>query len=1145
MPNALGTLVDSFTAAALNTALWNASTGGGVNGIAAPGRAYVQVGTGYNNIGATSYDASGQSVYARVTPALAGSGGKQVTTLFQVAADGNDLVQITCTPGTSFQAQVANAGTYTTVTLPAYDPTAHAWWRLRESGGSWDIDASADGFAWTTLATLAYSWSPADVGFYFLTHTSDGTTGASAYLEHVNTHERADGLLPSWPQVRFQVAFNTGGPAPASTAAWVDLSSRMRGSWTATQSGRQYELDAVQSGTAKATLDNLDGAFDTTNTNSPYSPYVLPFKLARFQALWPPTRNQVPQPFSSGTGAAQVTAGTLGYATGLAPAPTGHTTAHAWTVPNGTAAPNAIGLGASNASFATVDPDAVPVVAGQTYSLSAWTSAASGGSTIQQLTPRISWYDLTGTRISTSDGTPVTVPVQGAWAALTLSAAAPAGAVSMRPELYLTAAPTATTTLYATAWQTEQATAPSPWVAPGVLYPLWTGYTERWQQHWKQGPVYGTVDVPCVDVLAGLSRMLLQPSVAAQLQTYSPRQMYAFTEPSGVSRFADSTGAWPARTTTASPLGNGGGSITAGNSVQGSGSVGSSGPVITFTNPHYGAAANSGGVYLPAPSNQAPPANGGFTRIICYRTTSVPASGDLMCLWIASGTGFWTQGNGSRAIFAIWIDSNEHLNVSVFDPTYTYGGVVTVTDETVCDGNWHMAIAQLSSDGTTLTVTGDGYTHQSVFTGDATPADCSSDLIGGFVNTVANIYQGYYQGDLAYATEIPTTIGASAATDLGNGFATGWAGESSGTRMARILGMAGYQGQSWSGGAVEAMGGADLAGVDAASALQLVATTEMGQAYLDPAGTVSLTGRRWRMLQTAPTVVFGEDTGNGEVPYRGDVDISVDPDHIYNQAVVTNQSAPGTPALPAVTYTDTTSQAEYFTSQIQATINADDPDETTYAARYLVGQYAQPLPRIAKVTVDASANPAVWAQILPLQFGTRSRLMRRPSDSPNIIALDTFVEHVEWKGDTNGRLQLASQHSPAAPWQNWLILASLHTTVAVASTAGTATVTLAALTGAANNPAAAVLVAGTQLTLSYGTANAETLTVKSVATTTAGYTSVAVTFTANTAFNHAAADTVCQPLPSGYQLPTATATAYPISLDAGATLSASGPRAAY
>ncbi|WP_152627842.1 hypothetical protein [Streptacidiphilus neutrinimicus] len=194
-----------------------------------------------------------------------------------------------------------------------------------------------------------------------------------------------------------------------------------------------------------------------------------------------------------------------------------------------------------------------------------------------------------------------------------------------------------------------------------------------------------------------------------------------------------------------------------------------------------------------------------------------------------------------------------------------------------------------------------------------------------------------------------------------------------------------------------------------------------------------------------------------------------------------------------------------------------------------------------------ASNPAVMATALGLGFGTRAQVNRRPPSGPGAtqLSIQTFVEHLSWAGDDQGNLKLALQLTPAAPYLNWWVMSSLHTAVATASTAGTATVMLAALTGSASNPASAVLVPGTVLTLSYGTANAENLTVKSVATTVAGYSTVAVTFTTNTTQNHSVGDVVCQPLPSGYQLPAATAAGFPASLDGGATLSVAGPRAAY
>jgi hypothetical protein len=1148
----LGSLVDAFTEPTLNTAIWNSSTPGSV-GIAAPGRAYVQVAPGFPHlgaIGASGYSAAGQAVYARVTPAPAGAGSAQVTTFFQITADSGDLVQFICTPGTAYQAQVLNAGVATTVALPTYDPTQHAWWRLRETGGSWAFDVSADGSSWATLTTLAYSWSPASVGVYVLAHTSDGTTGGSAYVEHVNTPTGAGTLMPSWPQIRFGVAFNAGG-SQATQPAYVDLSSRLRGSWSAELAGRQYELDQIQSGQLTVSLWNLDGALDPINTASPYAPNVVPMRSCRLQAVWPPSRNLMPQNVSSGTSTAGLgaSAGSVAPASGLPAAPTGHATAHAWSVPAAAAAASVMGLIAlGSPGWPVADASAVPVVAGQQYTFSCWVAQGAGGDATLQAAHRVSWYPVSGSRITVGIGSAVTVPVLGtSWALVTYTVTAPAGAVSCRPGVQISSSPAVASTVYVTAWQVEQAATASPWTPGGVVYPLWAGFVERWPQRWSQQGTYGTVDLTCVDVLAGLSQFTLQPNLQAQLASLRPSFMYPFNEPTGSSSFADATGQWRPRAVANSVRGQGSASITAGNSVQGSGSVGSAGPVVTLVNPSYGQNNPAQGQFIDSPALQAPPTSGGWTRIIAYRTTTVPPTGSAMCLWAASGPGAFTAGTGSRALVGIYLDSSQHLYGAISDPTGTYTATVPVPDVLSCDGNWHMAIIQLSSDGTTFTVANDEHGYVATTTGAYTPSGCTADTIGAVANRPVGATNYLYQGDLAFAAQVPYPIGNSAAYDLGSGFSTGWAGETSAARAQRILMMCGYGGTITTQDASMAMGGANLAGVDPMTALETVADTEAGQVVVDGAGTLWLTGRLWRYLQSTATVTFGENQASGEVPYLGDVTVELDPTHVYNVAQVTNQAAPGAATQPAQTVNNPASQAAYLPRTLQRTINAQDPTMALQAGQYLVSQYGQPQPRLSALTVDGASNPALWSTILGLGFGTRAQVNRRPPSWPGApeISVQQFVEHVAWEGDDQGNLKVRLQLTPAGPYLGWWVAAPLHTTMAVASTAGTTTVTLAALTGSASNPASSVLTPGTVLTLGYGTAAAEQLTVQSVAATTAGYSSVAVTFTSGTAHNHAVGDVVCQPLPSGYQLPTTTATGFPASLDSGATLSATGPRAAY
>ncbi|MEY9937287.1 hypothetical protein [Streptacidiphilus sp. MAP5-3] len=1150
----LGSLIDSFTEGTFNTAVWNGSSsvGSGYVGLGFPGSAFIQASTVFHIIKANGpYNASSQSFSAKVTPLAAGTGGTSATTYVEILADANDQVRLQVNTATgSFQASTTTGGTATTVNLPAYDPTQHAWWRLREVGGSWAFDTSPDGAAWTTLATIAYGWSPAAVAVQLSCGTSSGTLTGNAYFEHVNTPLGASTLLPSWPQVRFQVAFNTGGNM-STQPSYVDLSSRLRQSWSAELAGRQYELDQIQSGQMTCTLWNLDGALDPTNTASPYYPNVIPMRQCRLQAVWPPTRNLVPQAVSNATAAASQWfpfTGSVAPVSGLAPAPTGHATATAWTFPITSSLANQYPL-VTGETGGNADPLSWPVVGGKTYTWSCWASRASGGDASLGITQNVLWYDQTGAQVGSAGATIASVPVQSGWAQNTISATAPATAVEARIGTWLTnTATTAVNTIYLTAMQFEQASAPTAWTAGGVVYPLWTGFVERWPQQWDFSGTYGMVDLTCIDVLAGLAQFTLQPNFQASLTALGPRFIYPFNDPAGSTSFADATGRNAPRIIGNSALGAGSGTVTPGSSVQGSGAVGVAGPVTTVSNSPSGSGTTSTGKFIATSANTFLPTSGGWTRIICFRTSAaLPPTNQFLTLWASTGPAFWSGQSGSQGVFILGVNSSGNGFGWVTNGANTATSTVTVPELVVNDGNWHIIIAQLSADGKTFTVAVDNYGHYSTTTTDLHPSGCVTDGIGALEYRSIHAFQDAFAGDLAYATEFDYAIGNTAAYDLGSGFATGWAGEFSSARIQRILNMVQYPGAfGWEGSTVK-MGGANLAGTDPVSAMTLVGDTEAGQVYPDSNGVLWLNGRLWRYLQPNPTIVFGENQAAGEVPYLGDLAMDFDTTHIYNVAQVSQIVAPGGTQPPDLYVTNAASEQTYLPRTVQRSINTYDPTLQQAAGQYLVSQYGQPLPRLSALNVDVAANPALLQQMLPVGFGTRAQVNRRPPSGPGAAAISVqqFVEHVTWNGDDQGNLKATLQLTPAGPYLNWWVAASLHTTVATASTAGTATVTLSALTGSATNPAAAVLVPGTQLTLSYGTANAETLTVKSVASTVAGYTSVAVTFTANTAFNHAVNDVVCQPLPANYAMPPATLASYPSSLDALATLSASGPRAAY
>src|SRR6185437_9595682 len=82
------------------------------------------------------------------------------------------------------------------------------------------------------------------------------------------------------PPTFYQIAFNADPNQTLIPPYWTDQSWRAQFPWSSSR-GRQYELDAVETGEWRTTLANPDGALDPTNTASPYYPNVVPLRQAR------------------------------------------------------------------------------------------------------------------------------------------------------------------------------------------------------------------------------------------------------------------------------------------------------------------------------------------------------------------------------------------------------------------------------------------------------------------------------------------------------------------------------------------------------------------------------------------------------------------------------------------------------------------------------------------------------------------------------------------------------------------------------------------------------------------------------------------------------------------------------------------------
>jgi hypothetical protein len=1113
----LSTLVDAFTAGSINATLWNNVTPGAATLDTVNDLVTLAVGTTngtFNNFATNGpYDATGSSIYAQVTAPPNGNGG--ITTYLKLQADANNLIQIQLASGGAFSVFTRNAGTWTGTNLPTYDPHQHRWWRLREVGGSFAVDASPDGYNWATLATVAYTWSPTAVSVWFQTGTSDTEpSGMVATIENVNTMLGGP-VNPNWPTVEdaWGPLWNAGGGAvPADR--YVSVTDRTRGNVGVTR-GRQYETDQVRSGEATLTLANPDGALDPGNATGPWAGHVLPYQPYKRRAQWPPTRNLLTQ--------AQATGGDVG---GLAagPIPGGINVFSDSDATGGSiVATSGAWQGGSVFQFAVASAAAsntrigytnqVAVTPGQTYTVQLRVRNVTASASVS-VQPHVAYYGSTpGAAPSTFvyGGTVVlTGSATAPWSLVTVTATVPASAYGVSVGVSTAATVAAACSVQVDGWQAEKGATASTWTCPGVWNPVYAGFTERWSSSWDMGGTYGLATPTGVDALSLLSQQQLSDSLTEEINSHKPRFVYKLDDPAGSMSVADATGTYPALPLAVSKYGAG--SMTFGNAITSTSATGtyagSAGTVATIANANPGTATVSAATYLNLTgAGIAGPARAAlWSRMIAFRYTG-PTPTATACVWGSDGgSGF----NGIASSIRFEITTSGVLQATI---TSSFNGISRTlvfgsgAGLAVTDGNWHLAVLSFDSTGGLGPMLGSVDGQSSSGTTSGTPNGITSDYIGTLLNSSTGNTTNNFKGDISFVAEFPTALTNTDMVNLYAAWKSACAGDSTDARYSRILRYAGYTGpSSVQTGLTTSMGPAAIDGQDAVSALQGVVDTEGGAHYVDRAGVITFRARSARYNATVPVFVFGEKGDLGEWPYE-DCQLDFDSTHLSNQVTVTQESS-----QQAFYANDATSTTAYFPRTMTRTVNSNSTLECQDAANYLLSRYRQPATRVSGIKLHPSANPAMWPVCLALELGTRVRVMRRPNGAPASI-IECFVENIVWDFSDTGDATVTLQCSPADTTP-YAVFAAWHTTLATTIAPGVTSITVNASQDTVN-PLAAQLGPGQQIVLSQGTANQETVTVQAVGATSSGWTTAVMTLTAATTKAHTAGDLVNEPLPAG------------------------------
>lgn len=1121
----LSELRDAFTAVTINTALWNSITGGTatldtVNDVVALASPTVSGNT--NTFGTTLlFDATSSAIYAEIGVTPNGNGGTR--TAFKVFLDANNSVALRVESGV-FKFTLQTAGTTVTTTLPAYDPNAYGWWRLREAAGTWYAEAGADGYNWTLLTSSAYSWAATGVQFAFQTSASvTEVAGNVATIQHVNTMYGGPFNI-NWPTV--EDAWSPYWNANAGTFPldrMVEISDRTRDSVTVSR-GRQYELDQVRSGEASMTLENKDAALDPTNASGPWAGHIGPYQPYRRRAQWPPSRNLLDQVHATG--------GDLGgYSPGLIPggpggadfffATSGATftqSATAWQ--GGSVVQFSVPSGTTSTTRVCRTPrwSALP---GQTYTMTLRVRDITA-STSLSVQVFFGWYTAgtpgsAPTSFTNGTATALTGSTTAGWTTLTVTATAPANAAGMEVGLALGTTAAATCSVQTDGWQLEKGTAATPWVCPGVWFPVYAGWVERWPSQWDMKGTYGTVQPTAVDTFSLLSQQQLADPLTQEVTARNPRFLYKLDDPSGSTSATDSTGNFPPAQLGISKYGAGSwvfGSPVTSTDVGGA-YTGSGGSVVTVNNPNPGTITTSAATFLRLSTAgiTGPVDPALWVRMIAFRYTG-PTPVNTAFLW-STMDGQRSNGTQSGSSIRVLIASDGKPYVAITGPTgvgntYAVGGSTNVVD-----GDWHLILFGYNAATQQVMASQDGAL--SAFYGSVpstyTPTGLIADNIGSYVDaTVGNGTIYNFKGDISFIAELGTFFDSPAISNIYAAWKSSCAGESSDARYARILRYAGYGGASTlQPGLTTSMGPAATDGQDAMSALQAVVDTESGAHYIDKAGVVQFKARSARYNALTPMYTFGERTDLGEWAYE-DCQLDYDSTHLSNQVTVTQEGT-----SQNFYASDATSATNYFPRTMSRSINSSSALECQDAANYLLSRYRLPATRVSSIKLHPSANPALWPVCLALELGTRVRVMRRP---PNVavIQVDCFVENISWDFGADGEAWCTLQCSPAdlTPYG---IFAAWHTTLHTSVSSGVSSVTVDA-SADNTNPLGAQLAPGDQIVLGQNTANQETATVASVGATSAGWTTAVITLTANTTKAHTAGDLVNEVLPAGVTDPT-------------------------
>lgn len=732
--------------------------------------------------------------------------------------------------------------------------------------------------------------------------------------------------------VRVEVAFSTD--PNTTTPSFVDMSSRARMDvGIDITRGRQEESDGVQAGQVSLTLDNTDGALTPDLASSPYYPNVLPQNRVRVTYRDPAVGGNL---VSANAASIETSAADWGSTTGFGAytlCTVAQSAVRAW---DGTKSLLITWPTTAGGSLAVTTVSGL--VIGRVYTFSMYVWAPTGTPNVQMTIALI------------ANGT--ATPVKDAWQRISVTWTATQSTIQVGPRV---TGSTAGQTCYADGFQADEGASVRTFTTtPAPIEYRFDGYVDEWPTEWPfGGQTESTSSITAVDLQSRIQRERSLDSVIAETVKLSdPLWYFVLSEPDSSTTAGDRMGT--GATLAVTQVGTGGTFEFAAGT--GPGTDGTGAPMLT-------PASSGNGKYLRGSVEPVPWFATGITLEAAYVSTT---SGRIQTV------ARWADAFGIRV--ALETNSTGKI-VATFRNVFDASKNITVTStNSYNDGRTHDAALTLSNNGAgtvTLTLYLDGISRGSgTYTTTSLYVPAFSELwIGG----VATDEEGdVFAGTLSHVAGIASALAVGDLQERDEAVETGFSGERSDERIARIASWVGIPtGLQALDAGQSTIAHVESTGLNAWDYMQQVATTEAGLLFVSTDGMLTFYDRShsYDVAAAVAVSVDAELVGPDTRISKGMADVAND--------VTVDRTGGATARV-----TDATSIGRYRTWPESLTLISDSDADAFDRAHWILATRAEPVTRLPELTLDGLTDATTSPDVRTLDLDDRVEVTGMPSQSP-------------------------------------------------------------------------------------------------------------------------------------------------------------------